>query len=222
MEPRDLAVGTRADVICPSCPPTARGISAKRNVAVALSFFVCVQWNQIHQLRYSMDDPRVPVRASFVQLVEFGLLKRMTDNNISFVIVGSTAAYSYGIEVSPKDIDFAVEYQRETWQRILTLAEEEDPQPGGERRITGEPKSFPTQLHFGLGRGIDVLSGLQHASFAELYSRSKQAVITVELLGDLELPIRVTGLGDLVESWRTRGSSRDLDLIRAAEMLAAP
>lgn len=163
----------------------------------------------------------MPSRASFVQLVEFGLLKRMSDDNMEFVIVGSTAAYAYGLNVEPKDIDIAIEYRRDTWQRILTLAEEEDPQPGGERRITAEPKSFPTQLHFGLGRGVDVLSGLQHAGFAEIYARSKDGAITVELLDDLVLPVRMADLGDLVESLRTRARPHDAGLIRAAEKLLA-
>lgn len=84
-----------------------------------------------------------------------------------------------------------------------------------------EPKSFPTQLHFGLGRGVDVLSGLQHAAFSELHSRSIEALVKVELLDDLQLRVRIAGLGDLVESWRTRGSERDVELIRAAEKLVA-
>lgn len=169
-----------------------------------------------------MGDQRAPSRASFVQYVEFGLLKRMTNDDIEFVMVGSTAAYAYGLDVQPKDVDMVVAYERETWQRILELAETEDPQPGGVRRITDEPKSFPTQLHFGLGRGIDVLSGLQHASFAELYSRSTEGIVSVELLDDLLLPIRVASLSDLMESWRTRGDDRDSELIRAAEMLSTP
>lgn len=167
-----------------------------------------------------MTVVRVPSRASFVQLVEFGLLKRMSDEDMEFVIVGSTAAYAYGLNVEPKDIDIAVEYGRDRWQRILTLAELEDPQPGGERRLTREPKSFPTQLHFGLGRGVDVLSGFQHAAFSELHSRSIEAMVKVELLDDLQLPVRIAGLGDLVESWRSRGSERDVELIRAAKNLA--
>lgn len=162
---------------------------------------------------------RVPPRASFVQLVEFGLLKRMSDEDLEFVIVGSTAAYAYGLNVKPRDIDVAVEYRRDRWHRILALAELEDPQPGGERPITGEPKRFPTQLHFGLGRGVDVLSGFQHAAFSELHSRSINAMVTVELMDDLRLPVRIASLGDLVESWRTRGSERDVELIRAAKRL---
>lgn len=166
-----------------------------------------------------MTVVRVPSRASFVQLAEFGLLKRMSDENLEFVIVGSAAAYAYGLNIEPKDMDFAVEYGRDRWQRILTLAELEDPQPGGERRITCEPKSFPTQLHFGLGRGVDVLSGFQHAAFSELHSRSVKGMVKVELLDDLQLPVLIASLGDLVESWRTRGSKRDVELIRAAEKL---
>jgi hypothetical protein len=162
---------------------------------------------------------RVPSRASFVQLVEFGLLKRMSDEGMEFVIVGSTAAYVYGLRVEPKEIDFAVEYERDRWQRILTLAELEDPQPGGGRRITREPKSFPTQLHFGLGRGVDVLSGFQHATFSELHSRSIEGMVTVELFDDLQLPVRIASLEDLVESWRTRGSEHDVELIRATKNL---
>ena len=158
-------------------------------------------------------------RASFVQLVEFGLLKRMSDEGIEFVIVGGTAAYAYGLNVEPNDIDFAVEYERARWQRILSLAELEDPRPGGERRITGEPKQLPTQLHFGLGRGVDVISGFQHADFRELHSRSVGGVIEVELLDDLRLPVRIAGLGDLVASWRARDSEPDVTLIRAAEKL---
>lgn len=166
-----------------------------------------------------MTVVRVPSRVSFVQFVEFGLLKRMCDEDMEFVIIGSTAAYAYGLNVEPRDIDFAVEYGRDRWQRILTLAELEDPQPGGERSITREPKSFPTQLHFGLGRGVDVLSGFQHTSFSELHSRSIKGMVKVELLDDLQLPVRIASLGDLVESWRTRGSARDVELIRAAEKL---
>ena len=65
-----------------------------------------------------MGDQRAPSRASFVQYVEFGLLKRMTNDDIEFVMVGSTAAYAYGLDVQPKDVDMVVAYERETriWQ----------------------------------------------------------------------------------------------------------
>jgi hypothetical protein len=161
----------------------------------------------------------IPPRASFVQLVEFGLLKRMSDEGMEFVVVGSTAAYAYGLNVEPKDVDLVVEYGRDRWQRILALAELEDPQPGGEGRITREPRGFPTQLHLGLGRGVDVLSGLKHAAFSELQFRSIEGAVKVELLDDLLLPVRIASLGDLMESWRTRGRELDSQLIRAAEKL---
>ena len=45
---------------------------------------------------------RVASTASFVQLVEFGLLKRMSEEGIESVIVGSTAAYTYGLNVEPR------------------------------------------------------------------------------------------------------------------------
>jgi hypothetical protein len=143
----------------------------------------------------------------------------MRDEGIEFVIVGSTAAYAFGLNVEPKDIDFAVDYERARWQRILTVAERVDPQPGGEGRIDREPVSFPTQLHFGLGRGVDVISGFQHAGFSELNSRSVDGVLKVDLLDDLQLPVRIARLDDLVASWRTRGSERDVELVRAAEKL---
>jgi hypothetical protein len=143
----------------------------------------------------------------------------MANAQIGFVLAGSTAAYAYGLDVHPKDLDIVVEYQRETWQRILTLAEAEDPQPGGERIITGEPKTLPTQLHFGLGRGIDVLSGFRHATFEEILSRSTPGAVRVELLDELQLPLRVASLEDLIESWRTRGASRDKQLLLAAQQL---
>jgi len=44
-------------------------------------------------------------------------------------------------------------------------------------------------------------------------------MVKVDLLDDLQLPVRIANLGDLVESWRIRGSERDVDLIRAAEKL---
>jgi hypothetical protein len=159
-------------------------------------------------------------RTSFVQLVEFGLLKRMCDDNMKFIIVGSTAAYAFGLNTDPQDLDIAVEYTLDRWQRILTLAELEDPQPGGVRQIKSEPKSRPTQLHFGLGRGVDVLSGFQHADFPELYSRSVEGTVNVEFLDDLQLPVRIASLDDLVASWRARGNVRDIELISAAEKLA--
>jgi hypothetical protein len=99
------------------------------------------------------------------------------------------------------------------------LADEVEPHPGGPGQITGEPKSFPTQLHFGLGRGVDVLSGFQYAAFPELYSRSNEGLLKVELLDDLRLPVRITSLSDLVESWRARGTPRDSELTQAAEKI---
>lgn len=166
-----------------------------------------------------MTVVHMPSRPNFVQLVEFGLLKRMEDEGIEFVIVGSMAALAYGLDVEPRDIDIAVEYGRDIWQRILALAELEDPQPGGERRIERDPTSFPVQMHFGLGRGVDVLSGFRHATFFELHCRSEEGVVRVELLDDVQLPVRIASLGDLVETWRARGSERDVELIRAAEEL---
>jgi hypothetical protein len=143
----------------------------------------------------------------------------MRESGIDFLIVGSIAAYAYGFELAPKDLDLIVEYQRERWERILVLADEVDPQPGGVGRLTREPNSFPAQLHVNLGRGVDVLSGLRHAGFGKLFPRRQEAVIKVELLND-ELPFPVADLNDLVESWRSRGESRDAELISVAERLS--
>lgn len=159
---------------------------------------------------------RKPKRVAIVQYSEFLLLERMHDSRIEFLIVGGTAAYAYGLEVVPKDLDLIVEYQRERWERILVLADAVDPQPSGVGSLTREPNSFPAQLHVNLGRGVDVLSGFRQASFSDLYPRRREAIIKVDLLGD-ELPFPVADLNDLIESWRERGEPRDAELIRAAE-----
>jgi hypothetical protein len=159
-----------------------------------------------------------PKRAAFVQYAEFLLLRRMHESRIEFLIVGGTAAYAYGLEVVPKDLDLIVGYQRERWERILALADEVDPQPGGVGSLTREPNRFPAQLHVSLGRGVDVLSGFRQASFSELYPRRREAIIKVDLLDD-ELSFPIADLNDLIESWRERGEPRDAGLIRAAESL---
>jgi hypothetical protein len=161
-----------------------------------------------------------PRRASLLQYSEYLLLERMRKSRIPFLVVGGTAAYAYGLEVLPKDLDLVVEYQRETWERILLLADEVDPQPSGTGPLTREPKSFPAQLHVNLGRGVDVLSGLPQANFAELFSRKQEAVVKVEHLND-EMKVPVADMGDLVASWRSRGEPRDAEWILAAEMLDA-
>jgi hypothetical protein len=161
---------------------------------------------------------RIPTRAASVQYSEFLLLQRMHESGIEFLIVGSTAAYTYGFELVPKDLDLIIEYQREKWERILVLADKVDPQPAGVGPLTREPNSFPAQLHVNLGRGVDVLSGLRHAAFGELFPRRQEAVVKVELLND-ELPFPVADLNDLVESWRSRGESRDAELISVVERL---
>lgn len=160
-----------------------------------------------------------PKRAAFVQYAEFLLLSRMHASRIEFLIVGGTAAYAYGLEVVPKDLDLIVEYQRERWERIIALADEVDPQPGGVGSLTREPNSFPAQLHVSLGRGVDVLSGFRQASFSELYPRRREAIIKVDLLDD-ELSFPIADLNDLIESWRERGEPRDAELIRAADSLS--
>jgi hypothetical protein len=157
-------------------------------------------------------------RTAFVQYSEFLLLKSMQESKIEFLIVGGTAAYTYGLEVIPRDLDLVVEYQRARWERILVLADEVDPQPSGVGTLTREPNSFPAQLHVNLGRGVDVLSGFRHASFVELYPRRREAIIKVDQLDD-ELIFPVADLNDLIEAWRARGEPRDAELIRAATRL---
>jgi hypothetical protein len=166
-----------------------------------------------------MSRQPTPVRSASVQYAEFLLLKQLQEFGIKFVIVGGTAAYAYGLEVSPKDLDIIVQYDRERWQRILLLADEIDPKPGGAGLISREPVSFPTQLHVNIGRGLDVLSGFRQATFSELYPRRKEAIIKVDVLED-EQPFPVADLKDLIASWRERSEPRDARLIRVAESLA--
>lgn len=162
---------------------------------------------------------RMASRAAFVQYAELLLLRRMSESGIEFLVAGSTAAYAYGLDVEPKDLDIVVNYQRERWERLLVLADEVDPQPSGVGPLTREPNSFPAQLHVNLGRGLDVLSGFQHASFNELFPRRQEAVIKAEFLEDEFATVPIANLSDLVQSWRDRGSSRDAELVRAAEKL---
>lgn len=164
----------------------------------------------------------MPIRGAFVQYGEFLLLKRMREAGIDLMIAGSTAAYAYGLEVLPRDLDIIVDYQLDRWQQILVLADEVEPHPGGPGQINNGAKTLPTQMHFGLGRGVDVISGFRHAPFAALSPHAKDGIMKVEHCADLELTVPIVSLEELIESWRTRNGPRDAELIRAAQALSKP
>jgi len=158
-----------------------------------------------------------PIRAALVQYGEFLFLKKLRESNIRFVLVGSTAAFTYGMDVEPKDVDCVVEYQREVWDLIFKLADEVEPQPGGPFSLTREPVSFPTHVRVPLGRGLDLLSGFRHASFHEIVPRTQHAEVRVELMDDLSLIVSIADMKDLLASWKDRGEPRDSQMIRAAQ-----
>jgi hypothetical protein len=159
-----------------------------------------------------------PRRAAQVQYSELLLLRTLRESGMDFLVCGSTAAYAYGLDVVPRDLDIVVAYQRERWEQILCFANKEDPQPNGPGGMR-EPNSFPAHLHVFIGRGTDVISGLHHASFDEMSSRQQEAVLKAAHLDDETLTVSIADLSDLMESWKARGSPRDLELIRAARSL---
>jgi predicted nucleotidyltransferase len=139
------------------------------------------------------------------------LLRRLSDAEAEFVVIGGLAVSAWGVIRGTKDVDIVVSPAVENLKRVAEVAVAAGGHVQQGDSLLGSPMSIATALASGeqvmietsLGR-LDVVQGLDGVPpFEELHERANQA----EVLG---VPVAVCSLEDLKGMKRAAGRTRDL------------
>lgn len=139
------------------------------------------------------------------------LLRRLTEAEVEFVVVGGLALNAWGVVRGTKDVDIVVAPQPENLKRVGEVAVAAGGHVQQGESLLGGPISIASALAGGeqvaieteLGR-LDVVQGLDGIPrFEELRSRAAKA----EILGTT---VWVCSLDDLKAMKRAAGRTRDL------------
>lgn len=139
------------------------------------------------------------------------LLRRLTEAQVEFVVVGGLALNAWGVVRGTKDVDIVVAPQPENLKRVGEVAVAAGGQVQQGESLLGSPISIASALAGGeqvaieteLGR-LDVVQGLDGIPhFEEMRSRAAKA----EILGTT---VWVCSLDDLKAMKQAAGRTRDL------------
>ncbi|HSS42113.1 MAG TPA: nucleotidyltransferase [Solirubrobacterales bacterium] len=139
------------------------------------------------------------------------LLRRLSEAEVEFVVVGGLAVNAWGVVRGTKDVDVVIATDPENVRRVAEVAAEAGGHVQQGHALLGSAFSIASALAGGdqvmietdLGR-LDVVQGLDGVpSFEELRPRSSEA----EILG---VAVAVCGVDDLMAMKRAAGRTRDL------------
>lgn len=139
------------------------------------------------------------------------ILRRLTDANAKFVVVGGLALGAWGVVRGTKDVDIVVASDSENFKRVATVAVEIHGHVQAGESFFSSQMSIAGQLASGeqvaietdLGR-LDVVQGLDGVpTYEDLHARSTET----EILG---VNVAVCSLEDLKAMKQAAGRTRDL------------
>jgi hypothetical protein len=139
------------------------------------------------------------------------LLRRLSEADVDFVVVGGLALNAWGVIRGTKDVDIVVSLELENLRRLAAIAVDANGRVQQGEALPGSAFSIAAALAEGdqvaietdLGR-LDVIQGLDGVpTFEELRSRATEA----EILGS---NVWVCSLVDLKSMKRAAGRTRDL------------
>lgn len=148
------------------------------------------------------------------------ILRRLTEAEIEFVVVGGLALGAWGVVRGTKDVDIAVASDPENLKRLANVAVEIHGHVQTGESLLSSPPSIAGQLASGeqvaietdLGR-LDVVQGLDGVpSYDELHARSTEAEI-------LDVSVAVCSEEDLKAMKQAAGRTRDLADLEDLEAL---
>jgi predicted nucleotidyltransferase len=150
------------------------------------------------------------------------ILRRLTEADVEFVVVGGLALGAWGVVRGTKDVDVVVAPDPDNLKRVAEVAVAAGGHVQKDDALLGSPPSIAALLTSGeqvaietdLGR-LDVVQGLEGVpTYEKLRSRASKA----EILG---VNVAVCSIEDLREMKRAAGRTRDLadleDLNAASE-----
>lgn len=149
------------------------------------------------------------------------ILRRLTEAEVEFVVVGGLALGAWGVVRGTKDVDIVVSPNPENLKRLANVAVEIHGHVQMGESLLSSPPSIAGQLASGeqvaietdLGR-LDVVQGLDGVpSYDELHARSTGA----EILG---VSVAVCSEGDLKAMKQAAGRTRDLADLEDLEALS--
>jgi predicted nucleotidyltransferase len=139
------------------------------------------------------------------------LLRRLSEANVEFVLIGGLAVNAWGVVRGTKDVDVVVAPDIENLKRVATVATEVDGHvQTGESFLSSQPSiagllasGEQVAIETELGR-LDVVQGLDGVpAFEELRARATET----EVLG---ISVAVCSIEDLKSMKRAAGRTRDL------------
>lgn len=139
------------------------------------------------------------------------ILRRLSEADVEFVVVGGLALGAWGVVRGTKDVDVVVAPDPDNLKRVAEVAVAAGGHVQKDDALLGSPPSIASLLASGeqvaietdLGR-LDVVQGLEGVpSYEELRSRASEA----EILG---VSVAVCSIEDLREMKRAAGRTRDL------------
>lgn len=139
------------------------------------------------------------------------ILRRLTDAEVQFIVVGGLALGAWGVVRGTKDVDVVVAPDSENLDRVAAMAVAARGHVHASESFLSSAPSIAAQLRAGeqvaietkLGR-LDIVQGLDGVpSYEELRSRATET----EVLG---VSVAVCSVEDLREMKRAAGRTRDL------------
>jgi predicted nucleotidyltransferase len=139
------------------------------------------------------------------------LLRRLSEAEVEFVVVGGLAVNAWGVVRGTKDVDVVVAPEIDNLKRVAEVAVEAGGRVQRGEALLGSATSIASALAGGeqvaietdLGR-LDVVQGLDGVpAYADLHSRASEA----EILG---VAVAVCSIEDLKAMKRAAGRTRDL------------
>jgi predicted nucleotidyltransferase len=139
------------------------------------------------------------------------ILRRLTEAEVRFVVVGGLALGAWGVVRGTKDVDIVVAPDAENFKRLAAVAEAINGHVHADEAFLSSQLSIAGQVASGkqvaietdLGR-LDIVQGLDGIPpYDELHARSTKA----EILG---IEVAVCSIDDLKAMKRAAGRTRDL------------
>lgn len=142
-----------------------------------------------------------------------GLLKRLVDNRVQFVIVGGFAAVLHGSSVMTEDLDLCVLFEKENISRLLNALKDVHPQ----HRLVGETRpvresaekiTYYKNLYLKTDLGyIDVLSELP--GIGEYEELAAHAIV----ISLFDMNCRVLDIDTLMKAKKQMKRSKDKETV---------
>jgi predicted nucleotidyltransferase len=138
------------------------------------------------------------------------LLRRLSEANVNFVLVGGLAVNAWGVVRGTKDVDIVISPDPENIKRIAEVAVEIHGHVQTGESFLSTPFSIATQLASGDRVAIETELGLldvvQGLDGVPSYDRLRATAVKAEILG---VEVAVCSIDDLRQMKRTAGRPRD-------------